>query len=153
MSELIPEQSFPPYAEELIEYFKHNAKVTEYRERGLIFTNNFSEYVVEEPYDELMPGLLHPYDYRDKPFAHHLDRLRQAHPDEWAHVAQVKSVLGPKLKEYAEKLFSTQYADEVLGAEIDDLYWEKAAASDALFRIIAPWLQEADVPLLEVCSM
>lgn len=124
-----------------------------YIQRGLIPTNNLSQYFVDDPKPELAPGIRNPFDYRQKPFGPIITRFRETYPDLWAHARETAAESERRVSTYSDLLFAGERDKAMtLYADLEEAYWTRAKAYDQVIRIIAPQLEAAGIDPVEVCK-
>lgn len=126
-------------------------KRAEYLKRGIIPTNNFARYVINDP--ENMPtNAPDSHNYLHKPFGPALEDFRQTHPELWEQARKTSLVSRELMVTFTELLGDGERERAMaMRTDVDEAHWAMEEACDAAFRILAPQLEAQGIDPLDVC--
>ena len=162
MSESMAGPRGPRNLDEIIDatfahYFRHPGnekpdKEQQYRERGLVFTNNFRLIFCTSTLEEILPGTPNPYDYRYLPYGAVVEKFREENPDLWERARIAGEHATAAMTAYTGPLFEgrEQEAEAMLPAA-EQAAWDENEVLTEAFKIIAPQLETAGIDPITIC--
>ncbi len=138
---------FSPAAEAVFDYFSGgnesaDPKFAEYRERGLVMTNNLGLHVLS--FDAGPGSLL--YEIYCSNFSdtilEALGRVQRTEPDLWQSVLTLSSECSTLMDKFLEQKQAQNSEADATGALLEDAYWRKAAATSEVFNCLEPLMPE-----------